>query len=182
MLCASAATESVDTEAYQRSTLYECKGQSLVKMWLSHSTTAANIDGSTDSNAINNNGFWIERDTVATSDTNMGSGRNSIVNYITYRVLGVYNKNYNRWFMLGEKKPWGPLMKLKEKKKYKVAVLMVDDGILEEYDYVDLEDEKFELKYICRVIDGNDFTSVKEVFLLHLSRCNNDRVLDFILS
>ena len=40
---------------------------------------------------------------------------------------------------------------------------MVDDGIMEEYDDVDRDDETLELKYICRVIDGNDITSVKGI-------------------
>ena len=47
---------------------------------------------------------------------------------------------------------------------------MVDDGILEEYDDVDIDDEIFELKYIWIVIDGNDITSMKGIFLCHLSR------------
>ena len=59
---------------------------------------------------------------------------------------------------------------------------MVDDGILEEYDDVDIDDEIFELKYIWIVIDGNDITSMKGIFLCHLSRWNNYCTLDFILS
>ena len=87
-----------------------------MRRWLSHSTTAANNDGSTDRNVINNNEFWIEIDTVITSDTKVVSGRNSTVTSRTYRVLGVYDKHYNKWFMLDEKKPRGSLMKSGEKK------------------------------------------------------------------
>ena len=35
-----------------------------------------------------------------------------------YRVLAVFDKSYNKWFMTGENKKWSPEMTEKEKKKY----------------------------------------------------------------
>ena len=40
---------------------------------------------------------------------------------------------------------------------------MVDDGIMKQYADIDLDDETFELKYICRVIDGNYINSMKGI-------------------
>ena len=51
---------------------------------------------------------------------------------------------------------------------------MVDDGIMVEYDYDELDKETFKLKYICRVIDGNHINSVKVLFMRHMSKYNID--------
>ena len=47
-----------------------------------------------------------------------------------YRVLSVYAKKYNKWFMTEEKQPWSPFMTEDELKQYRCAVRMVVDGAM----------------------------------------------------
>ena len=131
MLCTSAAIKSVDKKVEVGFTLYVHKGQSLVNSSIYHSTNAASNYGSTDKNVININNFWIERDMVIISDTKVGSFRNRPMDSRTYCVIGFYDKHNNKWFMLGENNLLGSLLKPEEKNRYKVALHMVDFGIME---------------------------------------------------
>jgi len=78
-----------------------------------------------------------------------------------YRVLGLYDKSYNKWFMTGERKPWRPRMKAEDKKKYKMAICMMEDGGYKEFDDIALTDGRYNLKDICKIVDGNDIVAVK---------------------
>ena len=78
-----------------------------------------------------------------------------------YRVLGLYEKPYNKWFMSGEKKAWGDKMKTEDKKKYKIAIRMIEEGVLTDFDDVDLTDSRYDIKDIFRIVDGTDIITVK---------------------
>ena len=82
----------------------------------------------------------IERNTVVTCKVKLGRSKNSPIVDKVYRVIGVYDKSYNKWFMSGSKKPWSTKMAKKEKKKYKLTVCMIEDSALEDYDDVILTD------------------------------------------
>jgi len=44
-----------------------------------------------------------------------------------YHVIGVYDKSYNKWFMAKENKKHWMSLSQQERKKYKVAIRMVED-------------------------------------------------------
>eukprot|EP00957_Ditylum_brightwellii_P162313 12358948-Ditylum_brightwellii.AAC.2 len=106
-------------------------------------------------------GIFIERDTVVSSNIKLGQGKNSLVALKDYHVLGLYDKSYNKWFMTGEKKEWKSTMKTKEKKKYKLAVRMIEDGTLNNYDDICLSNDRYNKKDICKIISGNAIEVVK---------------------
>ena len=81
-----------------------------------------------------------------------------------YRFLGIYDKLYNKWFMSGQKKAWVDKVKSEDKSKYKIAIIMIQEVLLEDYDDVDLTDICYDMKYICRIFDGNDIITVKGTY------------------
>ena len=66
--------------------------------------------------------------------------------------------------MSGGKKAWGGNMKTEDKKKYKIAVRMIEEGVLTDFDDVDLTDSHYDLKEICRIFDGTDIITVKGMY------------------
>ena len=79
---------------------------------------------------------------------------------VHYRIIGLYDKYYNKWWMAGDKKGWNLLMKDTEKKKYKVAMRMVEEGSVADYDDIEFDDDRFKLKDICKVVDGTEIVEV----------------------
>ena len=45
---------------------------------------------------------------------------------------------------------------------------MIEEGVLTDFDDVELTDSRYYLKYICRIVDGTDIISVK---LMYNQRC-----------
>ena len=59
--------------------------------------------------------------------------------------------------MTGEQKAWGPwIMKEKEKKKYQVALRMLDEGLVELFNDIAPDDITYNGKDIHKVVDDND--------------------------
>eukprot|EP00957_Ditylum_brightwellii_P208125 15355951-Ditylum_brightwellii.AAC.2 len=52
-------------------------------------------------------------------------------------------------------------MKTKEKKTYKLAAGMIEDGTLNTYGDICLSDDRYSKKDICKIISGNDVEAVK---------------------
>ena len=63
--------------------------------------------------------------------------------------------------MSREKKVWVDEVKTEDKKKYKITICMIEEGILIDFDDVDLIDSCYDLKDICRIVDGTDIIEVK---------------------
>jgi len=80
-------------------------------------------------------------------------------------VVGVYDKYYNKWFLTEDKKRWGPSVSDAEKKKFKVAIRMVEEGALEKYDYVSPYDIGSSRNEIFRIVDGSAIVHVKGKFI-----------------
>lgn len=78
-----------------------------------------------------------------------------------YIVIGMYDKYYNKWFMTGENKSWGAAVTKNEKKRYKMAIRMVEDGALDKYDYVCPCGDEYSRKEVFRIVDGNAIIDVK---------------------
>ena len=104
--------------------------------------------------------FWIERHTIVTSNIKVGRARDTPMKPCTYRVLAVFDKLANKWFMTGEKKAWSRSTKEEDKKRYKVRMRMVTDGALEKYDDVALHDDSFRQNQIYRVVTGAEIVDV----------------------
>ena len=49
-------------------------------------------------------GKWIERSTLVSIRVIFGRGTTKTIETYNYRVLTVYDKSYNKWFMMGERK------------------------------------------------------------------------------
>ena len=81
-----------------------------------------------------------------------------------YRVLSVYTKKYNKWFMTEEKQPWSPFMTKDELKQHRCAVRMVVDGAFDGYDDVDLNSSESPRKHICKIITGLEIGCVHNEF------------------
>ena len=79
---------------------------------------------------------------------------------LKYRVLSVYTKQYNKWFMTSEKQPWNQFMKEDELKKYRCAVRMVVEGAFEGYEDVALNSVEWPQKHICKLISGLEIANV----------------------
>ena len=71
------------------------------------------------------------RDTIVTCKFKNGRKKDSPMIAKDYRVLTVYDKFYNKWYMSSGKTKWGPIMDGQLKSKYCFAVRMVKNGILE---------------------------------------------------
>ena len=108
----------------------------------------------------------IERDKVVMCMAQEGGGDDSPALKEKYRVVCVYDKYLNKWFMTGEKKRWGQSMSKEEKKKYKVGLRMIEEDLVDDYDDVALDSTAFKDKDICKVINGNDIVGVCEKILL----------------
>ena len=82
-----------------------------------------------------------------------------------YRVIGVYDKSYNKWFMAKENNKHWMLLSQQERKKYKVAVRMVEDVDTESLSENDCEDvpfhdARFKQGDICKIVHGNEICDV----------------------
>ena len=55
-------------------------------------------------------------------------------------------------------------MKEEGNRKYKIEILMIEEGALKDYDNFDLTDVHYDLKYICRVVDSDSIIAVKGTY------------------
>ena len=77
----------------------------------------------------------------------------------TYRVITVYKKSYNKWFITGKNKYWSIDLAKNEKKKFKGKAGMIDNKVLG-YEDVPLDDHAHLSKDIIHVVDGTMVVSV----------------------
>ena len=70
-----------------------------------------------------------------------------------YRVITVYEKLYNKWFITGENKYWSIDLAKNEKKPLKVEARMIDKKVLG-YEDVPLDNYARLSKDIIRLVDG----------------------------
>jgi len=126
----------------------ERKAKSLQARWFARSASKI-------TSVENGNGdeFWIERGTIVTVGATLRKGpATRVVNY-KYRVLAVYEKSYNKWFMTEKKKKWMPNMEKEEKKKFKFQARMVVDEVGVYVD-VSLDDKGHPRNDKVRIVDG----------------------------
>ena len=90
---------------------------------------------------------------------NVKIGRGASASHVAcpYRVLEIYEKHYNKWFMSKESfKRWRG-----EEKKYKVKVRMLRKNALNEYSDVELSgDLTYARSDVCRIVVDSDILGV----------------------
>jgi len=110
--------------------------------------------------------IFIERNRLITCMTKITSmeGSKKIVKQVEkkYRVLVIYTKQCNKWFMTEVKQLWSKTMKEEELKKYKCAVRMVGDGAVEDYEDVQFNCGDYDRSELCKLIYGSDIVAVHD--------------------
>ena len=75
------------------------------------------------------------------------------------RIITMYNKSYNKWFITGEKNYWYIDLEKNENKNFKVGARIIDNKVLG-YEDVPLGDHVHLSKYIIRLFDGTMVVSL----------------------
>ena len=108
----------------------ERKAKSLFGRW----TTKGGGGTKLQNDSTMNDRILIERDTIVLVNTKSGNGSTSTTIKKPYRVLTIYEKFYNKWFIAKDQfKKWRD-----EENSYKLDVCMLDKDILDEYSDVEL--------------------------------------------
>ena len=108
----------------------ERKAKSLFGRW----TTKGGGGTKLQNDSTMNDRILIERDTIVLVNTKSGIGSTSTIIMKPFRVLTIYEKFYNKWFIAKEPfKKWRD-----EENSYKLDVCMLDKDILDEYSDVEL--------------------------------------------
>ena len=90
----------------------------------------------------------VERDTILLVNVKVGSGATAATVQRPFRVVELYEKYYNKWFMSKV-----PFKKWKnEPKPYKLKVRMLSRNIVMEYKDVELCDVTYNKDDICKII------------------------------
>ena len=105
-------------------------GARKMKSLIAHHIGGA-ISTTTDAKEGGAAGKWIERGSIVKMSVTIGRGTNATSSVCRFRVFGVFDKYYNKW-MLTEKKIWVKDMKVAEKKKFRIAVRIIEEENLME--------------------------------------------------
>ena len=66
--------------------------------------------------------------------------------------------------MSGWKKSWVDNVKAEYKRKYKISIRIIEEGVLIDYDDVEFTYFRYNLKDLCRIFYGNDIIAVKVTY------------------
>lgn len=138
---------------------HDRKAKSLISRWYSTSSETqpkpATLYNS-DSHEAACDEHYIKRGTLISLNVKIGRGATHAFVPFEYRVLGVYDKSYNKFFMTGDKKKWGKLVPQDDLKKYKIALMMVKRDVVDGYYDVSLHCpiDGCKRKDVCRIING----------------------------
>jgi len=132
------------------------KAKSLVQRWLAKSVDTITLSTGPDTLDVKND-IIIERNTIVILTVKFGQGATAADVSCHFRVMEVYAKYYNKWFMSKPSfKKWN-----NEAKPYKVKVRMMEKNALNEYYDVDLVgDMAYDRKDICKVVDDSMIVGV----------------------
>ena len=129
------------------------RAKSLLQRWMA----TMNENGKGKGNPAEPAGVRIERNTIVTVKVKIGrraAGRR-VMRY--FRVVNVFDKYYNKWFMAKEpSKVWK-----KEEKPYKLELRMLDKSPLNEFVDVELiESDTSRVEDVCKIIVDSEVVSV----------------------
>ena len=145
VLVASSCLEVKDH--IQGSISFAIKAKSFVQRWL----TKPNVMAEGGSEFVDGD-VLIERDVVILVSVKIGTGATAAIVNCPYRVVDIYDKHYNKWFM---KKSRSPVKIRKNKvKSFKLQIRFLDKDALNEYCDVGLCDIYTHYKgSICTIIE-----------------------------
>lgn len=156
VLAASACLERKDNIRVAASQVRQAK--SLVQRWLTKpldTTAVVPEDGS----LFAAGDMLIERDVVVLVNIKVGKGASASTVLLPFRVVDIYDKYYNKWFMSKSKHPiknWK-----KETKMFKLKIRMLDKDIVNEYCDVGLcGNSTYSKENICGIIESSQIVSV----------------------
>ena len=122
------------------------KAKSLVQRWLTKPANANESKG-----ACKPGDTLIERDVVVLINAKVGSGASASNVALPHRVVDIYDKHYNKWFMSKTRSP-AKIWK-KETKPYKLKVRLLNKDAINVYSDVELCDNStYKIANICRII------------------------------
>lgn len=122
------------------------KAKSLVARWFAKPSSGDAKEG----DGLGAGDVAIERDTIILANATIGRGGSSATVPQPFRVLGIYDKHYNKWVLAKQAhKVWK-----NESKKFKLDVRMLEKDVLGEYRDVGLcGSEVYRKKEICKTIE-----------------------------
>ena len=131
-----------------------CKAKLLVQRWLTKLTNANESKG-----ACKSGDTLIERDVVVLVNVKVGSGASASNVALPYRIVDIYDKYYNKWFMSKTRSP-AKIWK-KETKVYKLKLRLLNKDAINVYSDVELYDNStYKKASICRIIEDKMIVGV----------------------
>ena len=103
----------------------------------------------------------IVRDTIVNVRVKVGRGAAATEFEYPFRVLGIYEKYYNKWY-LGKvpKKLWPRNEQEKDEKKYKLDIRMLDKDAVNECADVPMYHADFTKKNVYQTIEDSQIVSI----------------------
>ncbi len=148
------------------STSHDHKAKSLLAWWFSSHKLNHPQDESTNKKGSDPKGgdesWTIECQSLVVVNATVGVGSTKCTKPFNYRVLGVYDRSYNKYYVTGNGKVWRSNMNDAEKRKFKLALRMVKKDAVGTYVDVPMDDctDGIGRRDIVRLVDG---TMVQEV-------------------
>jgi hypothetical protein len=151
VLPAASCLEGKDTVSGAVS--FERKSKSLLGRWIGKAADS----GLGKDALVSNNQVVIERDTIILVNSKFGTGARAATLSCHFRVVNIYEKYYNKWFMSKH-----PFKKWKcEAKPYKLEVRMVNKDVLDEYTDEELcGDSHYVDDEICKIVEDRYILNV----------------------
>ena len=142
VLATSLCLEGKDTSGGAVS--FDRKAKSLLGRWLTkgHGSLPTYGDVPIENEII------IERDVIVLLNVKVGRGATAANVSLPYRVLNIYEKYYNKWFM--SKLPYKKWKR--EKKPYKLMVRLLDKNVMGEYSDMDFYGGAYGKDDNCRIV------------------------------
>ncbi len=157
-LCASARIQSIE----HSSSSYGRKYNSFLDRWFG---TGPPNRGEECDNHAQTSDLMIEHNRLIMCQIKTGTDTSTIQIPAKYCAIGVYKKSYSKWFMAKEnKKPWISLSR-QDRKKYKIAICMVEDVdaeslMLNDCQDVSVHDARFKQRDTCKIVHGDEIFDV----------------------
>ena len=130
------------------------KSKSLVQRWL------AKPEKVKDSPLDDVGDVLIKRDTVILVNVKIGRGAAASTVPRPFRVLDIYDKHYNKWFMSKESQYPVKIWNKVGTKPYKLKIRMLERDAVNEYSDVGLYGSVYEKKSICQIIQHSKIIGV----------------------
>lgn len=130
------------------------KARSLVERWLAKPLSSIAEDGT----EFVAGDSLIERDVIVLANVKIGRGASASTVTLPFRVVDVYDKHYNKWYMSKSKSPvknWK-----KEPKPFKLKIRMLEKDAINEYCDTGLCGSEYKKEDICKIIEDSMIVGV----------------------